>query len=314
MSNLTPEQEAAAYAPCSVVITAGAGTGKTHMLAERYLYYLQERNLSPLEIVAVTFTEKAATELRSRIRALVSRELPTRMDLIAELEAAQITTIHALAARICQSHFQVIDIPADFQVLDDLEGRLWLGDGLQQALIHLSPEIFETIPYSLLRNVLERLLDDPYTANKALQQGIQDWEQLIIDARIEAVKIVTNDAAWQPSREILEQHQGAGGDKLEGMRTSVLAAMADLERETNIHKAIAIIEQVNLRVGSKKNWQDMKVVKDALKTLRESVKRVTSQGLLDFELGEADEQLKLMLPALTEAYQEVKSYLSQLKL
>lgn len=314
MSNLTPEQEAAAYAPCSVVITAGAGTGKTHMLAERYLYYLQERNLSPLEIVAVTFTEKAATELRSRIRALVSRELPTRMDLIAELEAAQITTIHALAARICQSHFQVIDIPADFQVLDDLEGRLWLGDGLQQALIHLSPEIFETIPYSLLRNVLERLLDDPYTANKALQQGIQDWEQLIIDARIEAVKIVTNDAAWQPSREILEQYQGAGGDKLEGMRTSVLAAMADLERETNIHKAIAIIEQVNLRVGSKKNWQDMKVVKDALKTLRESVKRVTSQGLLDFELGEADEQLKLMLPALTEAYQEVKSYLSQLKL
>ena len=88
MSKLTPEQQAAAYAPSSVVITAGAGTGKTHMLAERYLYYLRERNLSPLEIVAVTFTEKAATELRSRIRALVSRELPERWDLIAELEAA----------------------------------------------------------------------------------------------------------------------------------------------------------------------------------------------------------------------------------
>ena len=56
MSNLTPEQQAAAYVPCSVVITAGAGTGKTHMLAQRYLYYLRERNLSPLEIVAVTFT------------------------------------------------------------------------------------------------------------------------------------------------------------------------------------------------------------------------------------------------------------------
>ena len=92
MSNLTPEQQAAAYAPCSVVITAGAGTGKTHMLAERYLYYLRERNLSPLEIVAVTFTEKAATELRSRIRALVVKELPARLDLIAELEAAQIST------------------------------------------------------------------------------------------------------------------------------------------------------------------------------------------------------------------------------
>ena len=38
----------------SVVVTAGAGTGKTHMLAERYLYYLEQRNLSPLAIVVVT--------------------------------------------------------------------------------------------------------------------------------------------------------------------------------------------------------------------------------------------------------------------
>ncbi len=64
MSSLTPEQQAEAYALCRVVITAGAGTGKTHMLAQRYLYYLRERNLSPLGIFAVTFTEKAATKLR----------------------------------------------------------------------------------------------------------------------------------------------------------------------------------------------------------------------------------------------------------
>ncbi|MEN9568129.1 MAG: hypothetical protein RLZZ69_3325, partial [Cyanobacteriota bacterium] len=178
MSSLTPEQQAAAYAPCSVVITAGAGTGKTHMLAERYLYYLRQRNLSPLEIVAVTFTEKAATELRSRIRALVSQELPQRSDLLAELEACQISTIHALSARVCQEHFQVLNIPADFQVLDDLEGQVWLDDGLQQAMTQLSPKVFQLIPYSLLKDVLSKLLDDPYTAQKALQQGIQDWERL----------------------------------------------------------------------------------------------------------------------------------------
>ena len=314
MSNLTPEQQAAAYAPCSVVITAGAGTGKTHMLAERYLYYLRERNLSPLEIVAVTFTEKAATELRSRIRALVSRELPQRLDLIAELEAAQISTIHALSARVCQEHFQIINIPADFQVLDDLEGQVWLGDGLQQALSQLSPEVFQVVPYSLLQDVLERLLDDPYTANKALQQGIQDWSELIVKAHLQAVETIVNDAAWQPSKEVLEQHQGASGDKLEAIRTAVLEAIANLENRSDINSSIATIEGVNLRVGSKKNWQDMKAVKDALKTLRETVKRVTNQGLLDLELGDADEQLKLMLPALTEAYREVTSYLTHLKL
>ena len=314
MANLTPEQQAAAYAPCSVVVTAGAGTGKTHMLAERYLYYLRERNLSPLEIVAVTFTEKAATELRSRIRSLVSKELPQRLDLIAELEAAQISTIHALSARVCQEHFQVINVPADFQVLDDLEGQVWLGEELQQALRRLSPEIFDLIPYSWLRDVLEKLLDDPYTAQKALQQGIQDWERLIAHARLEAVSTIIDHPVWQSTAEVLSQHQGQKNDKLEVIRASVLDSMADLAEGKQIDKSIATIEQVNLRVGSKKNWQDMKAVKDALKLLRESVKRVTSQGLLDLAIGEVDEQLRLILPALTEAYQEVAADLSSFKL
>ena len=284
------------------------------MLAQRYLYYLRDRHLSPLEIVAVTFTEKAATELRSRIRALVIQELPARLDLIAELEAAQISTIHALAARICQSHFQAINLPADFEILDDLEGQIWLEDGLKQALVRLAPEIFEIVPYSLLKSILERLLDDPYTANKALGQGIQDWQQLIVDARLLAVKEIVSDPVWQPSQAVLEQHQGMAGDKLEGIRGEVLSAIADLSAAENIDRAVTAIDKVNLRVGSKKNWQDMKAVKDALRALREAVRRVTSQGLLDLEISEADKQLELMLPAVTEAYREVTAYLQGLKL
>ncbi len=316
MSNLTHEQQAAAYAHCSVVITAGAGTGKTHMLAERYLYYLRERNLSPLEIVTVTFTEKAATELRSRIRTLVSQQLPQRLDLIAELEAAQISTIHALSARVCQEHFQVINIPADFQVLDDLEGQVWLKDALQNALTQLPPEIFQAIPYSLLQDVLNKLLDDPYTADKSLRQGIQDWSQLIVDARTKAVKMIISDRSWQETWTTLKQHRGKAGDRLEVIRQSVIEAMEDLEEKENINAAIETIDKVNLRVGSKNNWQndDQKIVKEALKILRELVKRIINQGLLNLALRDGDEQLKLMLPALTEAYQEVTSYLSRLKL
>ena len=314
MSNLTPEQQAAAYAPYSVAITAGAGTGKTHMLAERYLYYLRERNLSPLEIVAVTFTEKAATELRSRIRALVTQQLPTRLDLISELEAAQISTIHALSARVCQEHFQAISIPPDFQVLEDLEGQVWLQDVLQQGLTQLSPDLFQIIPYSLLQQTLEHLLADPYTAEKAIACGVADVEQIISQARTETVNTIVSNPAWQETQAELARHQGAGGDKLETVRTNVLDAIADLENQQNIKAAIATIDGVNLRVGSKKNWQDMKAVKDALKNLRESVRRVTSQGLLDLELDAADAELKSMLPVLTQAYQQVSAYLSQLKL
>ena len=198
--------------------------------------------------------------------------------------------------------------------MDDLEGTIWLGDGLQQALAQLSPEIFQIIPYSLLEDVLNSLLSDPYTADRSLQQGIQDWDKLIANARTEAIATIVNDSVWQPSKEALEQYQGANGDKLEAIRTNVLDAIGDLENARQIDRAIAAIEGVNLRVGSKKNWQDMKAVKDVLKALREGVRRVTSQGLLDLEIGEADERLKSILPALTEAYREVTAYLSKLKL
>ncbi|MCS6868111.1 UvrD-helicase domain-containing protein, partial [Thermus sp.] len=83
-----------------LLLQAGAGTGKTHWMAERYLALL-EAGHSPLEVVAVTFTERAALELRNRIRKRVlERGLGERV--LAELEAAPIGTLHALAARICR--------------------------------------------------------------------------------------------------------------------------------------------------------------------------------------------------------------------
>ena len=313
--SLTPEQQAAAYAPSSVVVTAGAGTGKTHMLAERYLYYLRERDLSPLKIVAVTFTEKAAAELRSRIRSLVTQHLPERFDLLAELEAAQISTIHALASRICQEHFQIIDIPANFKVLDDLEGKIWLNNSLSAALANLPRQFYEAIPYSLLSDILTKLLDDPYTANLSFKQGIQDWNILIARAQSKAREDLINNPIWQDSCSILNQYQGKKGDKLEAVRLSVIQAIADIEEAVNLHQAIAIIDKINLRVGSKKNWQEDSLprVKAALTSLREIVRNSLRQGLINLHLTAVDERLKNILPALNEAYREVARYLTNLK-
>jgi ATP-dependent helicase/nuclease subunit A len=316
MTNLTLEQQAAAYTPSSVVVTAGAGTGKTHMLAERYLYYLRERDLSPLEIVAVTFTEKAATELRSRIRFLVGQELPERVDILAELEAAQISTIHALSARICQEYYQFIDIPADFSVLDDLEGKVWLEDGLRAAITNLPQQVFGVIPYSLLSEILVRLLDDPFTADRALQQGIQDWKKLLADARLTALISLVNDRIWQDSWWILRQYQGQEGDKLESVRQYVIKAMEDIEGEENVTNGIEIINQINLRGGSQKKWRsqdEITIVKKALGDVRDLVREALKQGLINLEFTVADEQLKTILPAVTEAYFEVSNYLNRLK-
>ncbi len=97
--SLTSQQLEAAEAPGGVAVTAGAGTGKTHMLASRYLHHIEKDRLTPLEIVAVTFTDKAADQLRSRIRETIAISSVSD-DMLAEVEAGQISTMHALAARI----------------------------------------------------------------------------------------------------------------------------------------------------------------------------------------------------------------------
>src|SRR5258705_601167 len=130
---LTQQQEKAAYAANSVVVTAGAGTGKTAMLAERFLHHVKADHLRPIEVVAVPVTEKAAAELRQRIRKTLADRI-TDEDLIAEVDAAQISTIHALAARVCREFYHLVGIGADFRILLETESAIWLADKIDAAM------------------------------------------------------------------------------------------------------------------------------------------------------------------------------------
>jgi ATP-dependent helicase/nuclease subunit A len=311
--SLTPEQQIAAYSYSSLIVTAGAGTGKTHLLTEKFLFYLQNRHISPLQIATVTFTEKAAQELRSRIRGLIKDKLPDCFSLLAELEASQISTIHALAGRICQENSEIAGIPANFTVLEDARGKIWLTEAIETALANLPGEYFTDIPYSLMKESLNYLLNDPNTAEKALQKGIQDWNELIVVARKTALKSLVNCDLWQKSRDILLKNIGKSDDKLEVIRQDVSLAIEELEKGSYNDKAIAVIEGIKVNVGSQKNWQDISIVKNALQNIRELTRNSLQEGLINLELGEADVRLQKMLPALTEAYRDVSGYLERLK-
>jgi ATP-dependent helicase/nuclease subunit A len=176
---LTAEQAKAAYADSHVAVIAGAGTGKTHMLSERYLHLLMHHGFSPLEIVAVTFTRKAAAELRSRIRQTVTRALPDQPSYLAELEAARISTIDALAMRICEEHPEAAGVPADFTLLDDIEGQIRDQEYLEMALDQLPDRFYRQIPYSLIEAAMRIGLIDPLSAEKALSCDSSQWPVLV---------------------------------------------------------------------------------------------------------------------------------------
>src|SRR3989454_2748377 len=86
------EQVAAIDAPGVVFVSAGAGTGKTTVLVERFVRAICERGRSIDDVLVITYTERAAGELRARIRARF--EELERPDLARSLDGAWISTIH----------------------------------------------------------------------------------------------------------------------------------------------------------------------------------------------------------------------------
>jgi ATP-dependent helicase/nuclease subunit A len=313
--SLTEEQRRAVDASGSVVVVAGAGTGKTHMLTERYLHHLSEDNLSPLELVAVTFTEKAAEELRSRVRELVRRRLAAREDLLAELEAAQISTIHALCARVCREHPEEAEVPPDFGILDELRGRLWTADRLADAMDDLPEEHYRVVPYPLLQVALESLLSDPLAAEEALVKGPEGWRDLIEEAREGALSAYLEEPALKSARWTLELCEGDDEDRMEQSRRAALSALGELEAGGNQRSAFESLTSIDLRGGKKKAWSDgeLESVKDALRIVRELARSELRRGIVVLEPGPADERLAGALPILRDAFNRARTFLTAAK-
>jgi ATP-dependent helicase/nuclease subunit A len=127
-----PEQKAAIEAQGLVFVSAGAGTGKTMVLVERFARALLERGLPIDSLLVITYTERAAGELRSRIRAaLVERG---RADLARGLDGAWISTIHGLCSRLLRQNAVAAGIDPRFRVLDEGQSLVLRYEAFAAAL------------------------------------------------------------------------------------------------------------------------------------------------------------------------------------
>jgi DNA helicase II / ATP-dependent DNA helicase PcrA len=109
LSTLNPEQRAAVTLPAEhALILAGAGSGKTRVLTTRIAWLLQNGLVTPGGILAVTFTNKAAKEMMTRLSAM----------LPVNVHGMWIGTFHGLCNRFLRSHFKMANLPQSFQILD----------------------------------------------------------------------------------------------------------------------------------------------------------------------------------------------------
>ncbi len=104
----TPQREAVCAPPEHVLVLAGAGSGKTRVLVHRIAWLIQTEGISPYGILAVTFTNKAAAEMRGRIEALL--KVPAN--------GMWVGTFHSLAHRLLRAHWKDASLPQTFQILD----------------------------------------------------------------------------------------------------------------------------------------------------------------------------------------------------
>ncbi len=109
LDDLNDKQREAVAAPQSnMLVLAGAGSGKTRVLVHRIAWLMEVENIAPFSILAVTFTNKAAREMRGRIESLMGRSLHNMW----------IGTFHGLAHRLLRAHHAEAGLPENFQILD----------------------------------------------------------------------------------------------------------------------------------------------------------------------------------------------------
>ncbi len=126
-----------------LVVTAGPGAGKTRVLTERFLHLLEQPGVGVENIVAITFTNKAANEMRERIRQRIEAQIVAHQGTGAELqwrqrkrqlEAAAIGTIHSFCSRLLHEFPLAAGVDPTFTTLDEYTAAVMLDQAAQQAV------------------------------------------------------------------------------------------------------------------------------------------------------------------------------------
>ncbi|MBK8294929.1 MAG: UvrD-helicase domain-containing protein [Solirubrobacterales bacterium] len=262
-----------------ILVEAGAGTGKTRTTVDRYLNLL-EGGLEPSQILVFTFTDKAANELRERVRSEKSE------DPSFSMSSAWIGTFHAICGAILRSHPIQADVDPSFEILDDIRAERLKSSAYDSALREFmdTPEREETIARftpSHLRTGVSRAFEQ-------LRSRGQTVPRLPVPAASDPVRMLTelrNDAAYDL------QNCGAGKPILE--KISGLIEVLDSKEPADLRFADYSLGHFS---------STSKYIQPLVKTMEECRLAIAAA-----EFGDViREDLGLLIQAYGERYAELK--------
>jgi ATP-dependent helicase/nuclease subunit A len=303
------QRRAVATRGVSVVLSSGAGCGKTHVLTERYLSHLLDDGAEVGQVVAITFTDRAAREMRGRIRRAITQHLrAARGDDAAEqtwarhlraLETAPISTIHSFCAALLRQHAVEAGLDPRFDVLEEVLSVNIEGEALDASLQRLltSPtEAGEDLRQLVLRygwrQVVEAVGHLSHSWDERAWRAWLDLSpgQVAVAWQHEARTVllpryVAHLSAARPAiahcLDLLRRHPPRPGEMAEKVQT-LLTRLPRLADASDLEAAVAgLIEATKVgRVGAKA-WPDSTVyepVKKALEDFRDDLRGRKLEG------------------------------------
>ncbi len=190
LDGLNPQQRAAVtHAGGPLLIVAGAGSGKTRVLTHRIAYLLAEREVAPGEILAITFTNKAAGEMAARVAALVGGR---------QARAMWVMTFHSACVRILRREAARFGYPSNFSIYDsadsqrlmalvcrelELDARQYPPKSMAAQVSNLKNELVDYESFaSNARSAREKALAEAYAEyqRRLVAAGAMDFDDLIM--------------------------------------------------------------------------------------------------------------------------------------
>ncbi|MCL2664276.1 MAG: ATP-dependent helicase [Defluviitaleaceae bacterium] len=164
-----------------VRVAAGAGSGKTRALTERYAYLIEELGVSPANILCITFTNKAAREMKSRLRRKLGDGIDTSF----------ISTLHSFCVRVLKEDIGRLFYPENFVVLDTADQKSILEEVYEELGIKMDTATFEHMIGTTIRTFKNKILYDDYMADPREAAGgfdATDTEKKVIVRYMEKQK------------------------------------------------------------------------------------------------------------------------------
>jgi ATP-dependent helicase/nuclease subunit A len=342
----TPEQRRAVDTrDVSVALSAGAGCGKTFVLTERYLSHLEPNDVGApscdlSQLVAITFTDRAAREMRDRIRAKCFERLqqapPEQGDywlgLLRSLDSARVSTIHSFCGTLLRSHAVEAELDPRFAVLEAAQAETLLAeqidDRLRAKLAARDEDVLELVTQFGLARLREHLADlFDACRSRDYHHWLAKQPQALVDRWAEfhwrhvvpalARRVVECHGARQLLallRENVFDHA-----ELRERQEAILRLLPTLPQSSTLREDLDVIREQAKLVRSKKAWpsEDLKdQFRDAAKALRTEIDKVAEQ--LDFDaaasLPSAEFGLALLKLAdeVHRAYEAAKAELAVL--